>query len=62
MEPTWPLPSLDMSCRLCGSVVEVCSVCEKAFTERERVRCWTDGGHTHEACGRFRSGIAAQQK
>jgi hypothetical protein len=42
--------------------VEVCSVCEKAFHERERVRCWKDGPHTHEACGRFRSGIAAQQK
>jgi hypothetical protein len=44
------LPALDLTCRVCGAVVEACTKCGLAFCEHSRVRCRRDAGHTHESC------------
>lgn len=44
------LAALDLTCRICGAVVEACARCGLAFCEHARVRCRREAGHTHETC------------
>lgn len=44
------IPSLDLTCRLCGAVVVACTTCGSAFAERARVHCRRESGHEHDTC------------